>query len=89
MQIDQDRPTAVPVRAKVIRIGNSLGVRLPASLHLQLGSEVEVLIRQVDAWPEGYADLDPVGPDFQVPPRETGRDHEKRIKRLFGSRGGF
>ena len=89
MLADQERPEAATVRAKVVRIGNSLGVRLPASLRLQLGSEVELIIRQVDAWPEGYAELDPVGPDFKIPARESGKAHEKRIARLFGTRGAF
>jgi len=77
------------VHAKVVRVGNSLGVRLPASLHLQPGVEMEVSVRVVDAWPEGYFDMEPVGSDFVVPPRETGTAHEKRIKRLFGPRGSF
>jgi virulence-associated protein VagC len=79
-------PTPV-IRAKVVRVGNSVGVRLPASLHLALGTEVEVIVRPVNAWPEGYSDMEPVGADFVVPERESAEAHDKRIKRLFGGKG--
>ena len=80
-------PPCPTIRAKVVRIGNSMGVRLPASLHLELGADVEVTVRVVNAWPEGYADMEPVGDDFQVPEREGGAAHEKRLKKLFGPKG--
>ena len=84
----QDPTTPIPpIRAKIVRIGNSMGVRLPASLHLDLGSEVEVLVRPINVWPEGYFDLEPVGDDFVVPARESGAVGEKRRKRLFGPGG--
>jgi virulence-associated protein VagC len=85
MQLNPSTPSAI--RAKVIRVGNSVGVRLPASLHLVLGSDVEVTIRPVNEWPDGYFDMEPVGADFVVPERESGAVHEKRIKRLFGPKG--
>jgi len=80
-------PSPQPIRAKVVRIGNSMGVRLPASLHLALGTDVEVLVRPINAWPEGYFELEAVGEDFAVPARETGAAGEKRLKRLFGNSG--
>lgn len=83
----QKPPMAMPVRAKIVRVGNSVGVRFPASLHLELGTEVEVTVRRLDAWPEGYFDFEPVGEDFKVPERESGAAHEKRLKRLFGPKG--
>lgn len=81
-------PSSSPtIRAKVIRVGNSVGVRLPASLHLALGTDVEVTVCAVNVWPEGYFTMDPVGADFAVPDRESGDAHEKRLKRLFGPKG--
>jgi virulence-associated protein VagC len=85
MQPNPPNPSAI--RAKVIRVGNSVGVRLPASLHLVLGSDVEVTVRPFNAWPDGYFDMEPVGEDFVVPERESGAAHEKRIKRRFGPKG--
>ena len=75
------------LRAKVVRVGNSVGVRLPANLHLKPGDEVEITIRPVDAWPEGYFDMQAVGVDFILPERETGEGGEERIQRLFGKKG--
>lgn len=83
----QNLPPASPVRAKVIRVGNSVGVRFPASLHLEVGTEVEVTVRRLDVWPEGYFDLEAVGDAFQVPERDSGVAHDKRLKRLFGPKG--
>ena len=81
-------PVSTPViRARVVRVGNSVGVRLPASLHLALGTEVEVTVRSVNAWPEGYFEMEPVGADFVVPERESAEAHENRIKRLYGKKG--
>ena len=82
-------PTPSAIRAKIVRVGNSVGVRLPASLHLELGTDVEVTVRAISAWPDGYFEMEPVGEDFRVPERESGIAHEKRIKRLFGSKGSF
>ena len=87
MSLHPAPPTSPAIRAKVVRIGNSMGVRLPASLHLELGADVEVTIRTLNVWPDGYAEMDPVGEDFQVPEREGGPAHEKRLKRLFGPKG--
>lgn len=78
-----------PVRAKIIRVGNSVGIRFPASLHLELGTEVEVTIRRLDAWPDGFADQEPVGEDFTIPAREGPGAHDRRLKRLFGPKGGL
>ncbi len=86
-----DHPVSfpTPIRAKVVRVGNSVGVRLPASLHLALGTHVEVIVRAVNLWPEGYFDMEPVGDDFVVPEREGGAVQDKRIKRLLGPKGTF
>jgi antitoxin component of MazEF toxin-antitoxin module len=81
-------PASTPaIRAKVVRVGNSVGVRLPASLHLALGTDVELTVRAVNVWPEGYFEMEPVGEDFVVPQRESAEAHENRIKRLFGGKG--
>jgi antitoxin component of MazEF toxin-antitoxin module len=81
-------PASTPaIRAKVVRVGNSVGVRLPASLHLALGTDVELTVRAVNVWPEGYFEMEPVGDDFVVPQRESAEAHEKRLKRLFGRKG--
>ena len=80
----QNMPTPA-IRAKVVRVGNSVGVRLPAALHLELGTEVEVTIRPVNAWPAGYFDMDPI-PDFAVPERRPGKELEARMQRLFGEK---
>ena len=85
MKPDPQAPGAI--RAKVIRVGNSMGVRLPASLHLVPGTEVELTIRAVSAWPEGYFDQEPVGDDFTLPVRATAGAHEQRLRRLFGPKG--
>jgi hypothetical protein len=87
MHLDNPISSPPPIRAKIIRVGNSVGVRLPASLHLALGTDVEVIVRAVNVWPEGYFDSEPVGADFVVPERESGAVYEKRIKRLFGPKG--
>jgi hypothetical protein len=87
MQAQDSPPPIPPIRAKVIRIGNSMGVRLPASLHLELGSDVEVQVRALNVWPEGYFELEPVGDDFVVPARESAAAGDKRLKRLFGAKG--
>ena len=89
MLADPSNPSPQAIRAKIVRVGNSVGVRLPASLHLALGTEVEVTVRAVQAWPEGYFDQEPVGEDFQVPARESGKAHERRLRNLFGPEGRF
>jgi hypothetical protein len=80
-------PSVPSLRAKVVRVGNSVGVRLPANLHLKPGDDVEITIRPVDAWPEGYFDMQAVGADFILPERESGEVGEERIQRLFGKKG--
>jgi len=81
-------PAPTPaIRAKVVRVGNSVGVRLPASLHLALGTEVELTVRAVNVWPEGYFEMEPVSEDFVVPQRESAETHEKHRKQLFGTKG--
>ena len=81
-------PTPPPIRAKVIKDGNSLAVRLPASLGFKPGEEVDLNIRRVSAWPAGYFDLEP-SPDFPMPERTSPEAREARKKRLFGDKGGF
>lgn len=81
------RPSAVSIRAKVVRVGNSVGVRLPAAMGLTPGTDVEVTVRPVNAWPEGYADMEAVGEGFEVPARESAAASGKRFKRLFGDGG--
>lgn len=75
-------PTPPPIRAKVIKDGNSVAVRLPASLGLKPGEEVDMDIRRVNAWPDGFFDLDP-SPDFPMPDRTSPAAREVRKKRLF------
>ena len=87
--LPDSKPVAPVLRAKVVQVGNSVGIRLPASLHLQLGTEVEVTVRPANAWPPGYLDMEPVGTDFEVPEREGGPAHEERLQRLFGEHGGW
>jgi hypothetical protein len=79
-------PPSAPIRAKVIRVGNSMGVRLPATMGLALGMDVEVIVRPVNAWPEGYFDMEAVGEGFEVPAREGAAAADKRFDHLFGAR---
>lgn len=81
-------PALPLIRAKVIKDGNSLAVRLPASLGFKPGEEVALQIRRVAAWPPGYFDLEP-SPDFPMPDRNRPEAREARKKRLFGPAGGF
>ena len=81
-------PTPPSIRAKVIKDGNSLAVRLPASLGFKPGEEVDLNIRRVAAWPTGYFDLEP-SPDFPMPERTRPEAREARKKRLFGDKGSF
>ena len=87
MHANPNDPSLSFIRAKIVRVGNSMGVRLPASLHLVLGTDVEVTVRPINAWPEGYFDQEAVGDDFKVPARESGKAHEQRLRRLFGPKG--
>jgi hypothetical protein len=74
------------IRAKVIKDGNSLAVRLPASLGLKPGEEVDIDIRRVQAWPAGFFELEP-SPEFPMPERTSPAAREARKKRLFGGTG--
>lgn len=77
------RPTPPPIRAKVIKDGNSVAVRLPASLGFNPGEEVDIQVSRANAWPEGFFDLEP-SPDFPMPERISPAAREARKKRLFG-----
>jgi len=74
------------IRARVIKDGNSVAIRLPASMGLKPGEEVEIDIRRVKAWPAGFFDLEP-SPDFPMPERTSPEARESRKKRLFGGEG--
>jgi len=73
------------IRARVIKDGNSVAIRLPASLGLKPGEDVEIDIRRVKAWPAGFFDLEP-SPDFPMPERTSPEVRETRKKRLFGGK---
>jgi virulence-associated protein VagC len=75
-------PIPPTIRARVIKDGNSVAVRLPASLGLKPGEEVDMEIRRVNAWPEGFFELEP-SPDFPMPERTNPAVREARKKRLF------
>jgi len=64
-------------RTQVIPMGQAVGILLPAGLNLVPGTAVEVrilpLVEPVKAWPAGYGDVEPIGPDFVAPHREHGR----------------
>jgi len=77
-----------PIRARVIKDGNSVAVRLPASLGLKPGEEVDIEVRRVNAWPAGYFDLEP-SPGFPMPERTLPESREARKKRLFDETGGL
>ena len=79
-------PTPSPIRAKVIKDGNSVSVRLPSSLGLKAGDEVDIEIRRVRAWPTGFFDLEP-SPDFPMPERTAPEAREARKEHLFGGKG--
>jgi hypothetical protein len=79
-------PSPLPIRAKVIKDGNSVAVRLPASLGLKPGEEVDIDVRRVGTWPPGFFDLEP-SPDFPLPERVSPKAREARKKRLFGEKG--
>jgi hypothetical protein len=53
-------------RAKVVKRGKGLVVRLPDAFGLNPGDEVEIHLRRVDTWPPGYFDLEP-SPEFPMP----------------------
>jgi hypothetical protein len=74
--------TPAPIRARVIKDGNSVAVRLPASLGLKPGEEVDIDVRRVKAWPAGFFDLEP-SPEFPMPERTSPESREARKKRLF------
>ena len=78
-------PLPAPIRAKVIKDGNSVAVRLPASLGLKPGEEVDIDIRRVNAWPAGFFHLEP-SPDFPMPERISPVTREARKQRLFGGK---
>ena len=66
----QPNPTPPPIRVKVIKDGNSMAVRLPASLGLKPGEELEIDIRRVKTWPTGFFEMEP-SPDFPMPERTS------------------
>jgi hypothetical protein len=78
--------TPPPIRTKVIKDGNSVAVRLPASLGLKPGEEVDIDVRRVGAWPPGFFDLEP-SPEFPMPERVNPKVREARKERLFGRKG--
>jgi antitoxin component of MazEF toxin-antitoxin module len=75
-------PKPPSIRARVIKDGNSVAVRLPASLGLKPGEEVVLEIRRVTEWPDGFFDLEP-SPEFPMPERTRPAAREARKKRLF------
>lgn len=81
-------PTCLSIRARVIKDGNSVAIRLPAALGLKPGEEVEIEIRRIKAWPAGFFELEP-SPDFPMPERTSPKDREPRKKRLFGGKDGL
>ena len=70
----------------MIKDGNSVAARQPASLGLKPGEEVAIDIRRVNAWPAGSFDIEP-SPDFPMPERTRPASREARKKRLFGGTG--
>ena len=74
------------IRARVIKDGNSVAIRLPASLGLKAGEELDIDLRRVNVWPEGYFDLEAI-PDFPMPERTSPEAREDRKKRIFGDKG--
>ena len=82
----QAEPTPPPIRARVIKDGNSVAVRLPASLGLKPGEEVEIQVRRVQAWPPGFFEVEP-SPDFPMPQRTRPGAREARKQRLFDGTG--
>lgn len=75
-----------PIRARVVKDGNSVAVRLPAALGLHPGDEVVLTVERVGGWPEGYFDLEP-SPAFPLPDRSRHGTREARRRRLFGAKG--
>ena len=75
-------PTPPAIRTRVIKDGNSVAVRLPALLGLRPGDEVDIEVRRVQAWPEGFFALEP-SPDFPMPERTRPSAREARKQRLF------
>lgn len=66
---------APSIRTRVVKDGHSVAVRLPASLGLKPGDEVELSIRPLGEWPAGYFDLE-ANPGFPLPERCKGRNRE-------------
>ncbi len=84
----QSHSSPTPIRAKVVRVGNSVGVRLPSSLGLKTGEEVEVIIRRAGIWPEGYFESwEPIA--YELPEREGVEVFDARLTRLFGKKDGL
>ena len=79
-------PTPSSIRAKVIKDGNSVAVRLPASLGLKPGEEVDIEVRRVHSWPAGFFEMEP-SPDFPMPDRTRPAVREARKKRILGGTG--
>jgi hypothetical protein len=63
------------IRTRVVKDGHSVAVRLPATLGLKPGDEVEVAIRPLGEWPAGYFDLEPT-PEFPLPGHCKGRNRD-------------
>lgn len=71
-------PSEPPVfRARVVKDGNSVAIRLPASLGLKPGEEVDLAIRRVCDWPAGYFELE-ANSAFPMPERAKGKHHDDR-----------
>lgn len=79
-------PKPAPIRAKVIKDGNSVAVRLPACLGLKPGDEVDIDVRRDNTWPAGFFELEP-SPDFPMPERTSPASREARKRRLFDGAG--
>lgn len=61
------------IRTRVVKDGHSVAVRLPATLGLKPGDEVDLVLRRVDEWPAGYFDQEP-SPAFPLPGRCRGKN---------------
>jgi len=84
--MNSSTPEKPAFRTKVIKDGNSVAVRIPASLGLKPGEVIEVEIHRIDIWPEGFFDLEP-SPDFPFPARTNPKVREARKRKLFGGEG--
>jgi hypothetical protein len=68
-------PPDPSIRARVVKDGHSVAVRLPASLGLKPGDEVELTLRPLGAWPADFFQLE-ASPLFPLPERCRGRKRD-------------